>query len=131
MVAIVLALATALCWAMTGILAVEGTKRINPLVGSFVSQLSNIPVTFVVVAALGRLGFLDQFGLYQVLMLILAGVLNYVAGRTFLFYAVRAVGAAKAQPITQLQVLASQLLAALILQEVVSARSIVGIGLAT
>lgn len=121
------ALTAAFLWGVSSIVVSRATQRVSPVAASFVSLVPGPLLMLGAMLVVGEGKVLFNVQLSQWFYFGVAGVLNFVAGRTLSFLAIQNVGASRASPLGSASILVGPLFGILILHEVVDLRMTLGI----
>jgi len=112
-----LSVATALLWAASTILSAEALKEIDPLSANifktFFSAVSMLPIAF----AMGEIQNMSKVSLYGLISVILAVMIGFGIGDTFLFESITLIGVSRSYTIAYTYPLFTMALATLFLGE--------------
>ena len=117
MIGEILALLTALLWAASTILPAEALKKVDPIRSNAIKTFFSTLVMFPIAFAAGEFNNLFQVNLEALFFLILAAIIGFGIGDTFLFKSITLIGVSKAYTIAYTFPLFTMIMAVLLLGE--------------
>jgi drug/metabolite transporter (DMT)-like permease len=124
-----IAVFSALSFSLSDVSVRRGVARVPASLGAFVTILLGVPLFAVAALVSGQLLRAGDLSGHGYLLLGLAGIVHYVAGRFFNYAAIGAIGAARSSPIQSLTLPYSVLVAYFTLDEGVTTGMAIGMGL--
>jgi drug/metabolite transporter (DMT)-like permease len=128
MFAILLALTAAACWGLSAVLVRTGLKHLTATVGTFISLVSALALTTLLVVAL-QFEELTDVSLKAVAMFAVIGILNFPMGRFLNYLAMSHLGVGRSTPLLASAPLFAVLGAVLFTGEELQLATVAGIGL--
>lgn len=129
MLGALIAVFSALSFSLSDVSVRRGVARIPASLGAFVTILLGVPMFAIAALVSGQLLRAGDLSGHGYLLLGLAGIVHYVAGRFFNYAAIGAIGAARSSPIQSLTLPYSVLVAYFTLDEGVTTGMAIGMGL--
>lgn len=123
------ALLSAFSFSLQNVMARRGMAKASASAGAFITVLMGVPIFVVGALITGQMLEITGLPLRSFGLLAAAGVIHFVAGRSFNYRAIAAIGASRAGPIQAMTTPYSILIAVLFLGERVTATMGVGIGM--
>jgi len=128
MFAIVLALTAAACWGLSAVLVRTGLRYLTATVGTFISLVSALLLTALLVVAL-QFEELRDVSLKAVAMFAVIGILNFPMGRFLNYLAMSHLGVGRSTPLLASAPLFAVIGAVLFTGEDLALGTVAGIGL--
>jgi|Deesub1362A_J573_1020465.scaffolds.fasta_scaffold00735_17 uncharacterized membrane protein len=111
------ALFAALLWGANGVILKVGLSGVNRFAGTYVTIGISTILLFFLSFLTSDFYLLYESDLKSILFLSLAGISQYVLGRTFAYSSIQTIGSSRAYPITSTRILFSSLLGVILLGE--------------
>lgn len=114
-------------WGLNNVLVSRGTRRVDPIVASFVSILPGLLLVLVIIVAKGEARYIFEATPLQLFAFVGAGVTNYLLGRSFNYISIHSIGANRSSSVIATRVLVAPAMAIVVLHEMITLKIAIGI----